>query len=242
MIPDTPQLTLAPIHIGSDDCSMIASCAHAAPSSSALETSSSCAAPSLTAAEAVARSLGAAVDVDVAVFSPLTDTALAASAQSQLAQCQRDAAESAAARSLQHWGCATAAQLHFTSVQPAHALAAEMRTPHRASTHGASLQRALQLLRHNQERRELDTLWQLASMAAASVLRSAAFCTRLLYCSRDTQFFAYCSTEYNTHTVFSSHFSAYQVNLYDCTFQYSTSRCEGHILSTDLYYLYAGQH
>ena len=179
VVPDSPQLTLAPIHIESDDCAMAASCAHVAPSSSALETSS-CAAPSPTTAEAVARSLGTAVDADAAVFSCQVDSALAASQQSQLAQCQTptqseaaSAAEPAAARPLQHWGCATAAQLHCTSVQPPHALAAESRTPHRASAHGASLQRALQLLRHNQERRELDTLWQLASMAAASVLRSA---------------------------------------------------------------------
>ena len=206
---------------------MATSCAHVSPSSSALETFSSCAAPSPTTAEAVARSLGTAVDADAAVFSCQVDSALAASQQSQLAQCQTptqseaaSASEPAAARPLQHWGCATAAQLHCTSVQPPHALAAESRTPHRASTHGTSLQRALQLLRHNQERRELDTLWQLASMAAASVLRLS-----------DTHFLAYC-TEHNTDTVFTVHFGAYEytlctelypVNLYDCTFLYIMS-------------------
>lgn len=196
--PDTPQLTLAPIHIDSGAGDLCAQRPSVSPSVLRETTSSSSCVPSAPeTTEAVARSPPALVHCDSLVCSHVdsavtaTSTTTATTSQESQYQslsqtlsdlspeCAAPTTTAVSAPTLQHWGCATAAQLHSTNVDPPHSLARMNRTAGSSgSSHGAELQRALQLLRHNQERRELDTLWQLASMAAASVLRSLPQNTR----------------------------------------------------------------
>lgn len=203
--PDTPQLTLAPIHIDSGAGDLCAQRPSVSSSVSRETTSSSSCVPSAPeTTEAVARSPPASVHCDSLVCSQVdsavtaTSTTTATTSQESqyqsLSQTLNDLSPecaaptttttAASAPTLQHWGCATAAQLHSTNVDPPPSLARMNRTAGSSgSSHGAELQRALQLLRHNQERRELDTLWQLASMAAASVLRSLPQNTRTVLVS-----------------------------------------------------------